>query len=309
MQQHTKNPIRFSLKHWFNIGKLVIKKNEEDNTSLVAAGVAFYFLLALFPLLGSLISLYGIFLDPDSLNEHLNYVVGFMPAQSHYIIEDQIKALTNTDNTALGFGFVSGLLLSVWSSGKGADALIVACNITYMQKKARSFFGRIFTRIKITVSLILMIVVVVGLLVILPIAVSIIAGDIELEWLLRLVKWAITITIFVLALCALYRNAPNRRHAQWQWVAPGAVAASVFWIILSFLFNIYISEYASYNKTYGSVGGVIVLLMWFYLTAYIILIGSAINAACELYTKYDTTVGETKPIGERGAVVADTSDF
>ena len=296
------HPQEFSLANWWQIAKRVMLKVEQDNMSLIAAGVAFYFLLAVFPLLAALVSMYGLFTDQQTLLQHMSLLVGVIPEQSREILEAQIESLLATDNSALSVGFVFSFLLAIWSGGKGSVALITACNISYKEGETRSFFKMIIVRTMLTLATILTMLLMLLMIVIIPFALSML--DETSQSLLSWVTWPILLILFNLSLASLYKYAPHRASAKWHWTTPGAVLATLFWLVGSYFFNLYITEYASYNETYGSMGGVVILLMWFYVTAFTILLGAAINAAAELQTEEDTTTGEEKPKGKRGAYVA-----
>lgn len=297
-----KHPQEFSLTNWWQIAKRVLHKVEQDNMSLIAAGVAFYFLLAMFPLLAALVSMYGLFTDQQTLLQHMNLLVGVIPEQSREILEAQIESLLTTDNSALSVGFAFSFLLAIWSGGKGSVALITACNISYKEGRTRSFFKMILVRTMLTLATILTMLLMLLMIVIIPFALSML--DETSQSLLGGVTWPVLLIIFNLSLASLYKYAPHRVSAKWRWTTPGALLATLFWLVGSYFFNLYITEYASYNETYGSMGGVVILLMWFYVTAFTILLGAAINAAAELQTEEDTTAGKAKPKGERGAYVA-----
>lgn len=296
------HPQEFSLANWWQITKRVMHKVEQDNMSLIAAGVAFYFLLAMFPLLAALVSMYSLFTDQQTLLQHMSLLVGVIPEQSREILEAQIESLLATDNSALSVGFVFSFLLAIWSGGKGSVALITACNISYKEGKTRSFLKMIIVRTMLTLATILTMLLMLLMIVIIPFALSML--DETSQSLLSWVTWPILLILFNLSLASLYKYAPHRASAKWRWTTPGAVLATLFWLVGSYFFNLYITEYASYNETYGSMGGVVILLMWFYVTAFTILLGAAINAAAELQTEEDTTTGEEKPKGKRGAYVA-----
>ena len=297
-----KHPQEFSLSNWWQITKRILYKVEQDNMSLIAAGVAFYFLLAMFPLLAALVSMYGLFTDQQTLLQHMNLLVGVIPEQSREILEVQIESLLTTDNSALSVGFAFSFLLAIWSGGKGSVALITACNISYKEGRTRSFFKMIVVRTMLTLATILTMLLMLLMIVIIPFALSML--DETSQSLLGWVTWPVLLIIFNLSLASLYKYAPHRVSAKWRWTTPGAILATLFWLVGSYFFNLYITEYASYNETYGSMGGVVILLMWFYVTAFTILLGAAINAAAELQTEEDTTAGKAKPKGERGAYVA-----
>ncbi|MCW8108417.1 YihY/virulence factor BrkB family protein [Alteromonas ponticola] len=297
----------FSPKAWWRIGKRTYQKMQEDNLSLIAAGVGFYFLLAIFPFLAGLISLYGLVVTPDQLDQHMTYLINFVPQQSRYILEEQLSHLIANSSQALGTGAVVSFILTIWSSSKGANALITACNITYSESEGRSFIGSIIARMVLTVAIIIAVIVALICITVLPKLITIISGYSLSSQGANWITWPILLILFNTGLAALYRYSPHRANPKWRWVTPGSVVATVFWIIFSFAFSYYLREFASYNKTYGSVGGIIILLMWFYLSAYIILLGAELNAAMEYQTEKDSTTGKPAPKGERGAYVADHS--
>lgn len=297
------HPQDFSLGNWWKITKRVAHKVQRDNMSLIAAGVAFYFLLAVFPLLAAFISMYGFFVEQETLAQHINMLMGVIPEQSRALLEEQIESLVSTDARALSISFIVSFMLTIWSGGKGSVALITACNITYQENKRRSFIKMIIARILLTFATVLFMLLMLLLVVITPLLISYINES--NQNMLGLITWPLLLLLFNLSLACLYKYAPHRSSAKWRWVLPGAFLATLFWLAGSFLFNLYITHYAGYDKTYGSMGGVIILLMWFYVTAYAVLLGAVINASAELQTLHDTTTGDEKPLGERGAYVAD----
>lgn len=303
--QTTKHPKQFGFKSWWQVLLRSYKKMQQDNLSLLAAGIAFYFLLALFPMLAAIVSLYGLFVNDAVLSEHMAHLVGIVPIDSRYIIEEQITKVLNVNDAALSTGFLSGLGLTIYSAGKGSTALITACNITYSESKSRGFFRSLLMRIVMTISIMLILITFLLLIIAVPIILSAFNAPGLTEFLIKVSTWPLLLVFSILLLGGLYRSAPNRASAKWRWISPGATVSGVLWVSGSFAFNIYVTQYASYNETYGSVGGIVILLMWFYITAFIILLGAEFNAALELQTKSDTTVGPDSPIGKRGAYVAD----
>lgn len=302
---HAKSAFEISLKNWWNILKRIFTSLQKDNIPLIAAGVAFYCLLAIFPLLGSTIALYGLMVSPSELQNHMALLVNVVPNESRYIIEEQLTNLTEKSNSALGWSFLFTLTLSLWSSSKGANALIKACNITYSEVEGRGFLKGILARITCTIFMILTVIVALACITILPETINWMTSNAISTEQAMWVTWPVMLALFNIALSALYRYAPHRREAQWRWVTPGSMFATILWVVASYGFSVYLNEFGNYNKTYGSVGGIIILLMWLYLTAYIILIGAEVNSSIELQTTADSTKGEDKPMGERNAFVAD----
>ncbi|MCU7553069.1 YihY/virulence factor BrkB family protein [Alteromonas sp. ASW11-19] len=294
-------------KAWWSVIKQVYTKIQEHNLSLIAAGVAFYFLLAIFPLLAGIISLYGLLVTPENLQAHMNTLLEAVPQESRDILQEQMRNLMEKSDATLGSGVLLSLLITVWSSSKGANALITACNITYYESTHRGFFRAILARMGFTLSGIAIIVFALLAMTVLPDLISWLGGyklsDTEAKW----ITWPALIVMFNATLAALYRYGPHRKKAKWRWVTVGSCSATVLWLLATFAFSWYLQSFGAYDKTYGSVGGIIVLLMWMYISAFIILLGAEINSAIELQTTEDSTVGEDQPMGERGAFVADNT--
>jgi len=304
--KYVKSPINFSLMQYKCIILRVYQQIQADNLSLVSAGVAFYFLLAVFPLLAGVISLYGLLVQPTELQSHIGLLIRILPEQSRYLLEEQLLAIIEQSSKNLGWGIFLSISLTLWSASKGAGALVEACHITYNEKNQRDFLIGILVRFAVTLIMIFIIIFSLILITALPTLIAYLV-DIEINKAdVKWITWPMLFVLFNLSLAALYRYAPHRVNPKWKWVTPGALIATFLWVGASVGFSFYVSEYGSYNETYGSVGGVIVLLMWFYLSAFIVLWGSELNAAIEQQTLYDSTVGKDKPLGERGAVVADT---
>ncbi|GAA0854631.1 YihY/virulence factor BrkB family protein [Aliiglaciecola litoralis] len=305
-QQHTAtSPLDFTKRGYWNIAKRVYRKMEQDNLSLISAGVAFYFLLAIFPLIAALVSLYGFFVSADDLEKHMQHLVGIVPYESRYILEEQIAQVSSKSQTTLGIGFLVSILLAIWSGGKGSQALMTACNITYNETSSRPFWLKILMRLALTLCAIMILLIALGTITIMPMLIDSLAGVTLSEQQAKWLTWPVLIVLFQFSLAALYRYAPSRRKAKWRWVTSGSTLATLLWISATYGFSYYLSHFAKYNETYGSIGGVIILLMWFYLSAYIILFGAEFNSAMERQTHKDSTIGEDKPIGKRGAYVAD----
>lgn len=302
-------PLQIPLRGWWQIGKRLVVKVQRDNLSLIAAGVAFYFLLAIFPLLAALISLYGLFVDSAQLTQHMQVVVSIFPNDSHYIIEDQIHKLISKSDITLSTGFALSLTLALYSGGKGAQALVTACNITYQEDHGRGFLRGIFVRVILTLCMVLSVIFALSLMSILPSVIRYLSGFDLSKSQAKWITWPLMLLLFNVVLSALYRYGPVRSNAKWRWVTPGSLFASVTWVVVSAGFSYYLSQFAKYNETYGSIGGIVILLMWFYLSAYAILLGAELNSATEIQTHKDSTTGNPKPMGARGAKVADTTSF
>jgi len=304
--QNADTPQQFPLLGWWDILQRTVKNMLDDNLSLIAAGVGFYFLLAVFPMMAALISAYGLLVSPAELQQHLSLLIGIIPEQSRELIQNHVSLIMDKSETALGTSALISSLFAVWSASKGAQAMITASNIAYKQKQKRGFVMMVILRFSLTLGAVLILALALFSIALMPMLFSYIGLKNYSALLVQWLTWPFLAVLFNLALAAFYRYGPHRHLAKWRWVTPGSVVASVLWIIFSFGFSFYLSQFAEYDKTYGSLGSVVVLLMWFYLTAYIILLGAEFNAAMEHQTNRDSTRGRNKAMGQRGAYVADT---
>ena len=203
-------------------------------------------------------------------------------------------------------GVTYAILLAVWSASRGMSGLITAINIAYEQKETRSFFRFNLLALVMTLGAMIGGLITVALVAVLPAAVQLLNPGPLAKWLLLIVEWPLLIVFVMAGLALLYRYAPNRDEPQWHWVSPGAIVATLLWIIGSIAFTAYVANFASYDKTYGSLGGAVVLLTWLYLSSFTVLLGAVINAQSERQTRKDTTEGPPERMGRRGAYAADT---
>jgi membrane protein len=198
------------------------------------------------------------------------------------------------------------LLLALWSASRGMSGLITAINIAYEEKERRGFVKFNLIAIGLTLGLLIGGVVAIALVAMLPAAVQLVAVGSDTKWLLLIVQWPLLIVLVMLGLAVLYRFGPDRDKPQWRWVSPGTVTATLLWIAASIGFTVYVANFSSYDKTYGSLGGVVILLTWLYLSAFSVLLGAVINAQSERQTRKDSTEGTPRPMGQRDAHAADT---
>ena len=271
----------------------------------VAAGVTFYGLLALFPAVTAFVSLYGLIADPGTVADQLAAAEGLMPGGAIEVVRDQIGRITSEDGTKLGFAFLIGLALSAWSANAGVKAIFDALNVAYGEDEKRGFIQLNLISLAFTLAILVFAILAIGAIAAIPVVLDYIYLGAAAEWLIWLGRWPVLIGFMMLGLSALYRFGPSRDNAQWRWVSPGAVFAGVAWLIGSILFSWYVASFEDYNKTYGTLGAVIALLMWMWLSATIILVGAELNSEAERQTFRDTTEGPPEPIGLRGADAAD----
>ena len=278
----------------------------EQNLFLIAGGVTYAVLLALFPGLAALVSLYGLVFDTGQIERQVAALSEVLPAQTQELLSQQLHSLVQASNGALGFAAVVGLLLALWSASRGMSGMITAVNIAYEEKERRGFLKLNLIALGLTLGLLVGGIIAITLVAILPAAVQLVAVGAATKWLLLLVQWPLLIVLVMLGLAVLYRFGPDRDKPQWRWVSPGAAAATLLWIVASVGFTVYVANFNSYDKTYGSLGGVVILLTWLYLSALMVLLGAAINAQAEKQTRKDSTEGPPRPMGRRDAKAADT---
>jgi membrane protein len=303
---HTANrPGRIPWRGWRAVLGRVWREASSDDLTMVAAGCAFYALLALFPALSVLISVYGLLLDPAAVEEQLTAVRDLLPAATYDMIAGRVHDLVTARETRLGWSLIFGLLLALWSAMAGTKAMMTALNVAYEEDEKRGFLWFNLTAILFTLGGIAGISLALSIIVGLPAVLS-------FTWLgplaslaLRLVSWALLVAFLILGLAVLYRYGPSRHGAKWRWITPGSMLVAVLWLAASVLFSFYVASFSNYDVTYGSLGAVIVALMWLYISALIVLVGAELNAELELQTWRDTTLGPAKPMGQRGAFVAD----
>jgi membrane protein len=278
---------------------------QNDRVLLVAAGVTFYALLALFPATAALVSLYGLFADPSTINEHLRLVSGFLPDGALEVIGDQVKRIASQKGT-LGITFVGTLLLALWGANAGTKAIFDALNIIYKEREKRSFVALTLQSLLFTVGAIALMLVALAGIVVVPVMLELLGIAQESgAALLSLLRWPLLYLLILFALACLYRYGPSRDEPQWRWVTWGSAIAGAIWIVGSLLLSWYVANFGTYNATYGSLGAVIGFMVWMWLSTIVVLVGAEINAEMEHQTAKDTTKGRPKPMGARGAKMAD----
>jgi membrane protein len=300
------DPREIPKKGWWDIAVRVKKEMTQDNVDIIASGLALYALLAAFPALAAAVSIYGLFASPAEIASHLQQVAAVLPEDATRILQQQLTQLAQHSRGTLSFGVVIGIAVALWSARKGMVALMKVTNVAYDEEEHRGFFKQLFVSLAFTVGAIVGFLAVLLLGVAVPIAVSFLPLGSVTEIVLLIMRWLLLFAVAVVGLAIVYRFAPDRHAAQWRWVTPGSLVAATLWLIGSALFALYARNWGSYGETYGALGGVVILLMWFYLSGYIVILGAEINAEMERQTEKDTTVGEPKPLGARGAYSADT---
>jgi membrane protein len=255
------------------------KEISKDNASLVAAGVAFYFFLGIIPALAALLSIYGMVLSPDQVQQHMQHLSSVLPAEANPL-EAEIMQIAS-DQTVAGWGAALSLLILLWSGSKATAALITATNLAYGCPERRGFFRLLLLRFGLTLAGVVFATLAIALVAVMPAILGMVGLDRGTQTLLSWARWPLLVVFFLLALAVLYRYAPARPPIRWRWVSPGAVGAGLLWVGGSLLFSLYVSQFADLNKTYGSLGVIVLLLLWLYLTAFAIIVGAEWNAVGE----------------------------
>lgn len=278
----------------------------EDRLSMISAAMAYYALFAFIPALSSVVLIYAWVSDPAQISEHLSQVSHILPAEIQQMLTEQLGTLSSAPSTKLGFSALFSLLLTLYSASKGSLATMDALNIIYDEKEERGFIKQNLMAVGMTFVAALIGIMAIAAIVIIPAVAKFIGWPEGLQFAVSAASWVVLLALFSFFLAVIYRFGPNRQKPQWKWVSVGAVVASVGFVVASALFSWYASEFGNFNKTYGSMGAVIVLMMWFYISSFVILLGGEINAELEHQTMKDTTTGAPKPLGNRGATMADT---
>ncbi|MGO8919632.1 MAG: YihY/virulence factor BrkB family protein [Stellaceae bacterium] len=292
-------PQQITAAGWRDILTRVIANIGRDNVSLIAAGVAFYALLSLAPGFTALVALYGLVADPAAVQAHVAGLGGMMPPEAQQLVADELTAIVQAHSSSLGLGFVISLLIALWSANAGTSALISALNVAYGEREKRGLLRYYASTLLLMLGgaicggcALLLIAVLPALLQWLPLGE---AG----RALFAILRWPALLLLFAAVLALLYRYAPCRREPRWSWVSWGAAAAALLWIAGSVLFSVYVGRFATYNKTYGSLGAVVVLLMWLWLSAYAVLLGAELNAEMERQSARDPTGRPATPSPRR----------
>ncbi len=300
-----KRPYHIPLRGWWQVFHRVWTESARDNLSVVSAGCAFYALFGLFPALSALIAIYGLTADPATIEARFSMLADLLPAQAYEIVIQQVHHLVEASGQTLGWSLAVSLALAFWSATSGTQALFSALNIAYEEPERRGILRFYLDTFLFTLAGILGGVLMLLAIVYAPLLFAFTGFSEQFEMLVRIARWPFLALVTLCLLAMLYRYGPSRRTAKWHWVSVGSLFATIIWLATSAAFSWYVSNFAHYDRFYGSLGAVIILLLWLYISFYIVLVGAEINAELELQTAVDTTEGPPRPIGQRGAFVAD----
>lgn len=301
------SPLAMPRAAWWAIVKRVYVMTGFHNLSLLAAGVAFYAFLAFVPLIASIVLLYGLVGDPHTVTQSIDLLTGIAPSEVLTILRDQLLAIVTSSKTAQGFGLILAIFFALYGAMRAATAMIAALNIINEELETRSFFRTTAVAALITVGM-----VGVALVGVLSISVFTYVSNFLAPYLgqgtallIQLGTWVFAGALVSFTFAIFFRYAPDRRSAKWRWLSVGSVLSTLLWVVITAGFGFYVSDVSDYNATYGSLAAVVIFLMWLFLSAYAVLIGAEVNAELERQTMVDSTVGPDRPIGQRGAAMAD----
>ena len=299
-------PSEIPARGWKDILVRVYNGISDDRILANAAGVTYYALLALFPGIAALVSIYGLFADPSTIGSHVDTIAGFAPGGAVDVIRDQLTRLSAQGGTTLGISFLIGLVISLWSANAGIKALFDSLNVVYEEEEKRSFIRLNAVTLSFTIATIAFLLIALACVVAFPVMLNHLPAPGVTGWLLNIARWPILLVLVALGLTLIYRYGPSRTEPRWQWITWGSAFAAVIWLAASALFSWYAANFGSFNKTYGSLGAIIGFMTWMWLSIIVVLIGAKLNAEIEHQTARESTVGRPKPLGRRGAKMADT---
>jgi membrane protein len=274
------SPRDIPVRGWRSILERTWESIFRDHVSVVSAGVAFFGLLAMFPALAAVVAIAGIVKSPTDVQERVASFAGALPDEAAGIVTEQAVGVADAGSGA-GWGAALGFLLALWGASKGVKAIMEAMNIAYGEEEKRGIFRYNLVALALTLFMIGGVIVTLGAAVVAPAVASFLALPAEIEALVTYAPWPVIVVLTIFGLAVLYRYGPSRENAAWRWITPGAVVATVLWLVGTVAFSVYAANFGSYNATYGALGGVIVLLTWLWLSAFVVLLGAEINSEIE----------------------------
>ncbi|MFN0262280.1 YihY/virulence factor BrkB family protein [Tepidamorphus sp. 3E244] len=303
--RYARRPLDIPFSGWRDIAWRLYQYSTEHNLSLTAAGVTFYAMLALLPSMVAFVSIYGLMTDVSSIPGQLDTLIGIVPGPALDLMREEMTRIALAERDALSVSFAVSLAISLWSVRNAVVAMIQAMNIAYGEQEARPFLHQLVISLLFAVGAVLFGILAVNVVVIAPVILRFLTLG-TIQYVSGITIPLVMALLFNVAASMLYRYGPNRKPAKIKWITSGSLAATLIWIAGSAAFAFYLANWGDYNATYGSLGAVIGLMMWLYITALAIVVGAEINAAIEHQTSIDSTVGRERPMGQRGAYVADT---
>lgn len=270
---------------WKKVLLRVKDRIKEDHIPIISAGVAFYAFLAIFPGIMALFSIYGLALDAQSAQEQITSLATIMPEESISIIEGRIDKLMETSSSALGWGTLLGFVIALWSSNRGIRSLFIGLDVAYRVDNRRNFFKQYAMTLLFTLGAIVVIIVSLAFIVLFPLLVNTIGLPEMIESLIKWLRWPFLGLIIISVISLIYKYGPARDTPGFQWVVLGATVATILWLIASWGFSVYVSNFGNFSEMYGSLSAVVIMLLWLFITSFIILVGGELNRATEAYAE------------------------
>jgi len=302
------SPLQLPRAAWWQIVKRIYVMIGFHNLSLLAGGVAFFSFLAFVPLIASTVLVYGLVGDPQTVSRSIDLLEGIAPQEVMTILRDQLLAIVTSSKMAQGFGLGLAILVALYGAMRAATAMIAALNIIYEEHETRNLLQTSFVAAAITAGMVIVATIGTTAISIFAYVTNILApyiGD-AATMVIQIATWLLAGALVSMTFAIFYRFAPDRRGAKWRWLSLGSVLSTLLWLAITLGFGFYAANITSYNATYGSLAAVVIFLMWLFLSAYAVLIGAEVNSEIERQTMIDSTVGPDRPIGSRGAVMADS---
>jgi membrane protein len=300
------SPSEIPARGWKDVLLRVYSNISKHRVLALAAGMTYYSLLAIFPAIAALVAVYGLFADPTAITRHLDQVSGILPGGALDVARDQLTRVASKGSGTLGTTFVVGLLISLWSANAAMKSLFDTLNIVYSETEKREFLKLNAVSLSFTLAGIVFVLAALGAVVIIPVLLNFVGLSNFADLMLRIARWPSMFVAVALALALIYRYGPSREAPRWRWITWGSAAAAVLWLAASALFSWYAASFGKFNETYGSLGAVIGFMTWLWISAIVILLGAELDSEMEHQTARDTTTGSPKPMGSRGATMADT---
>jgi membrane protein len=302
---HADKPTEIPARGWLQIVKRAWAENNADNMPIIGAGVAFFGFLAVFPALIAAISLYGLVASPEQVAEQIESLSDQLPESAQELLAEQLTNITENSGGALTVSLIISILAALWSASGGVGNLIKAVNIAYDEVETRNFIKLRLLSLALTLGTIVFILITFALVAVVPVVLDALPLGIVGTILAQVFRWGLLLGVMAGALSVLYRVAPDRDAPKFRWVTLGSLVVTLIWAGISLLFSFYVDNFGSYDKTYGAIAGVIVLMLWLQLTCFLVLLGAEINSEAEHQTAQDTTEGDPQPMGRRDATMAD----
>ncbi|WP_037314087.1 YihY/virulence factor BrkB family protein [Salegentibacter sp. Hel_I_6] len=278
-------PTKIPFSGWKKIIFIVKDKIDENNLGIVSAGVAFYAFLAIFPAVMALVSIYGLAVSPAQIESQLTQLGSMIPDEAFGIVQERLEAFISTSGNTLGWGMAIGILFSIWSANKGMKSLFTGIDISYGTRSNRGFIKQNALTLLFTFGSIIQVILSMGLIVAFPAVVGELGLPQDIENLISWLRWPILAIIVGFFLCLVYKFAPERTNPKLRWVIPGALLATILWLIASWCFSFYVSNFGSYGEVYGSIAAVVIMMLWLSITCFTVLLGAQVNSASERYAK------------------------